>query len=706
MPTYILKGGDSMETRQRFGLRKTTLGLVSVLLGTFILLTPTVQAADTIDDTVYSTTAITDDTTTTPDTAANTTDSTTEVEAYDEEDLPDSILVEDVGVTDAEAESLKAEVKEIVEKPDAEVAKRTDGYELPVEELQEQGERYNNQLITDSALKYKTQNNKTDIRQLTDLDAQPVEIDSEIKEANREELLEYKRTHLPTSPQDLSKTDPDHYDDLFVPFTRSKMMNESNVTTDSYIIHNSNLPTGYEYVLLNPINGTSTSTISLSRIQFKDDVEERSYEGYPSAKYYTIPASERLYATEEQLGYYPVKGLIIQGTGSSTKTLVGQERTIPFETIRRASTKMLPGDEDRIVVDGEVGTRRQRATYTYDSVSNTFEQDEKSLTEEITKQPVTQIIEYAATRKEKAIPIEEITEENNQLPEGIEEISNEGQKGLTIEYYDENGELIETKVQTEMVPKVIQVGTGELTESVTTETEETPYEIEYQDNPDLPAGEENIIQNGKNRVVLVTTTQPLLNGEPYGEATVTREEQKAGQSEIIERGTGIITTHTEELIKTYPHQVTYREDKHLKKGESHISQQGQDGKIRIICQQEFLNGQPYGDVIETYEVIQEEIESIVLVGTDEEKMVPIVSKEDDEVKIDSQNKQIAKPKEVYTDVTSKNTQIVADENVEVEKAIPKTLPQTGRNPVALLSMSLLLIGVGVIFRLDNKRKNN
>ncbi|PTJ23119.1 G5 domain-containing protein [Staphylococcus simulans] len=143
----------------------------------------------------------------------------------------------------------------------------------------------------------------------------------------------------------------------------------------------------------------------------------------------------------------------------------------------------------------------------------------------------------------------------------------------TYEVNPQTGELINPQTNTETVPaenRVIEKGTVQVT------TAEVPYETTYRENPDLPQGTENVLQEGVVGQTQTTTTYTVNTQtgalESPVENTTTLVEK---QDRIIEVGTGVTTSTTTPI----PPETTYQAnpDNDPGVGEQTIITQGQSG---------------------------------------------------------------------------------------------------------------------------------
>ena len=276
----------------------------------------------------------------------------------------------------------------------------------------------------------------------------------------------------------------------------------------------------------------------------------------------------------------------------------------PEETIvgSDGKTYRLVTDLSTIPMTGLVSGIPQRFVFRYELEENTRYEDGDVIQEDI--------------------PFETEYVDDPNLPEGEEVIDQVGELGLketkSRNLYI-NDELVRTEETIEVVKEakkqIIRRGTGEVLEDIKVTTEDIPFEVEYRDNPNLPEGEENTIQEGENGEKKITTVTKTLNGEPHGEPVVTEEVTKEPVKQIIERGTGVVgedvTVETEDI----PFETEYRDNPYLPEGEEKIVQAGETGQNTITTKTPTLNGEPNGEPVVTEEVTKEPVKQIIERGT-------------------------------------------------------------------------------------------
>ena len=193
------------------------------------------------------------------------------------------------------------------------------------------------------------------------------------------------------------------------------------------------------------------------------------------------------------------------------------EEEIPFKEEVRENPK-LPKGVENVIQEGEKGKKTTTTTYTVDPKTGDVTPSEKVTT----KDPKNRIIERGTGEdKDGDLIVNYIPDPENEP--GKETIVDEGKKPKL----DVTG-----KVKDPGKPKVIKVGTKPKVVE-----EDIPFKEEVRENPKLPKGTENVIQEGEKGKKTTTTTYTLddKTGKVTSSEKVTTKDPK---NRIIERGTG------------------------------------------------------------------------------------------------------------------------------------------------------------------------
>ena len=216
--------------------------------------------------------------------------------------------------------------------------------------------------------------------------------------------------------------------------------------------------------------------------------------------------------------------------------LITRAEKIPFEVIKKENPN-LPAGQEKIITPGVNGER----THYISVLTENGKQTETVLDSQVTKEPVTQVVEIGApiTHKgdesglapaaeakprldiqEEDIPFTTVTRENPQLPLGQTQIVVAGVNGRRTIFYSvsttadgkEVKTLVDSLVTQEAVTQVIEVGTlvthvgdehglapaAETKPRLDIQEEEIPFTTVTRENPQLPKGQTQVVTKGAN----------------------------------------------------------------------------------------------------------------------------------------------------------------------------------------------------------------
>lgn len=264
--------------------------------------------------------------------------------------------------------------------------------------------------------------------------------------------------------------------------------------------------------------------------------------------------------TREDKKVTPAKQIIYVGT----KDLEGTQefvvtQPVPFETEYVEDSNIEAGKTE-IKQQGQNGEK----TVTYKEEAKNGQVTSHKATEEITKDPVKQIIRVG-TKSEKTntevvkenIPFETRYEEDPNLPVGetrVETPGEFGSKTTTTSTTLVNGETkvaTDEKVTKQPVNQVVKVGT-KLKEIPaqsleTTKTEEIPYTTIIRENENMQVGSSKVLENGENGETTIKTTVDVENGVAKA-PVISTEITKEAKPRIIEVGTKPIEEKVTEKV--------------------------------------------------------------------------------------------------------------------------------------------------------------
>lgn len=257
----------------------------------------------------------------------------------------------------------------------------------------------------------------------------------------------------------------------------------------------------------------------------------------------------------------PVTEIIEVGTMTSETRTEKVQEEVPFET-ERIENSDLENATEQVVQEGQPGSKVLTYEVTY---VNGEETGRELISEELVTAPINRIVEVGTaeesepevtteTRREtvqEEIPFETERRENADLTSGTEQVVQEGQTGSKEITYDvtyENGEeisreLVSEEVVTEPINRIVEVGTQELLTETETVTEAIPFETIRQDNPELPVGTEEVVQEGQDGSSVTTYNVTYENGQE-----VSREQ--VGEPSITQPINQIVEVGTQEVEET------------------------------------------------------------------------------------------------------------------------------------------------------------
>ncbi|HFI2669246.1 TPA: ZmpA/ZmpB/ZmpC family metallo-endopeptidase [Streptococcus suis] len=256
----------------------------------------------------------------------------------------------------------------------------------------------------------------------------------------------------------------------------------------------------------------------------------------------------------------PVTEIVRIGTKKADTVTTETEsatKVIPFE-ISYQDDATLPVGEEKIITAGQNGLATVTTTYT---LVNGVRQENPTVTETVTTQPVTQVVargtktatptpvERTETVIETVeIPFETKVTETADLYTAEEQVVVEGKNGgkeVTTTYQTINGvrqpnPTVTEKVLKEPTTKEVLKGTKPIegTETETNQVEIT-FETEYVDDPTLLEGKTKVVTTGVNGSKTVTTTYQTIKGVRQEKPTVTEEITKQPVKQVIARGTKV-----------------------------------------------------------------------------------------------------------------------------------------------------------------------
>ena len=311
----------------------------------------------------------------------------------------------------------------------------------------------------------------------------------------------------------------------------------------------------------------------------------------------------------------PVKQIIRVGTkttGTTTETVTAE---VPFG-VKIEFDPNMPAGKSEVVTEGVPGEKT--VTITRD-ITNSKPGDPQ-ITEEITKEPVDQVIKVGTKPSEASekvtwtaqVPFEVETRPNPELKPGEIKVVQKGvpgEKTYTADFTstgDDGSVKVEEKQTKDPVKEIIEYGPAAEDTSVVTKVEKpVPFETEIVFDNTLEKGKQVVDQEGELGTEVVTSTQKIVDGKPSGDPEVTTERTKEPTKRIIRVGTYDPAPSVEPKQVELPYSTKIIYDKNLEPGQEVVDQEGENGIIEVTVE----NGQP------SVKTVKEPVEKIVRVGT-------------------------------------------------------------------------------------------
>ena len=318
---------------------------------------------------------------------------------------------------------------------------------------------------------------------------------------------------------------------------------------------------------------------------------------------------------------------IVVGTKDFTGTYKYEKTCpLPFEVTITEDPNLAKGEK---IVD-QVGQAGSKTTYYEQDINNGQPDGEaREITEKINFQPKNHIVRIgtkvaeSSTVKvvERELPFktEYIYDEN--LESGKEVVESEGKVGkervtITTKITDGTGETSEeTKTITEKENRKVRIGTKPV---VQTKEVDTPYSTRIEKDPNMAAGESEVVTEGVagKKTITITTA---LNDEGKPETTTTEEVDSEPTEQVIRVGTKTASVDTKDVSKTIEVELAYGTeiiyDDTMSSGTEKVEQNGEVGKREIIVTVPVKDGVAGEAVISKDEVITKAKPRIIRVGT-------------------------------------------------------------------------------------------
>ena len=328
----------------------------------------------------------------------------------------------------------------------------------------------------------------------------------------------------------------------------------------------------------------------------------------------------------------------------------------------------LPLGQEQVQSQGVEGQKTVTTTYT---LINGVRQANPTVSEEITKQPISQIVARGTkvieektdteTRTEE-IPYDIVVRETDSLYLGEEQVRVEGTVGSkeitttykTIDGVRQPNPTVTEKVLTEPVAKQVLKGTKpvEGTE-VDKRTEEIAFETQEIPSADLYVGEERVQVEGKVGSKEITTTYQTIKGVRQPNPTVTEKVLTEPVSKQVLKGTKPVEdTEVDKRREEIAFATKEIPSADLYVGEERVQVEGKVGSKEITTTYQTIKGVRQSNPTVTEKVLTEPVAKQVLKGT----------KPVEGIEVDKRTEEIA----FETKEISSTDLYVGEERVQVE----------------------------------------
>ncbi|NQK50021.1 YSIRK-type signal peptide-containing protein [Streptococcus suis] len=329
----------------------------------------------------------------------------------------------------------------------------------------------------------------------------------------------------------------------------------------------------------------------------------------------------------------PVAEIVAVGSKSPDQITNEVEQTVvsvPYET-KYIEDPSLPLGQEQVQSQGVEGQKTVTTTYT---LINGVRQANPAVSEEITKQPISQIVARGTkvieektdteTRTEE-IPYDIVVRETDSLYLGEEQVRVEGTVGSkeitttfkTIDGVRQPNPTVTERVLTEPVAKQVLKGTKpvEGTE-VDKRTEEIAYETKEILSADLYVGEERVQVEGKVGSKEITTTYQTIKGVRQPNPTVTEKVLTEPVAKQVLKGTKPVEgTEVDKRTEEIAYETKEIPSADLYVGEERVQVEGKVGSKEITTTYQTIKGVRQSNPTVTEKILVEPIAREILRGT-------------------------------------------------------------------------------------------
>ncbi|WP_257995459.1 G5 domain-containing protein [Corynebacterium aurimucosum] len=379
---------------------------------------------------------------------------------------------------------------------------------------------------------------------------------------------------------------------------------EKPIPFDTKVVFDDTLEAGKQVVVQKGELGTEVETST-----------QKLVDGKPSGD--PVVTSER---TKE-----PTEQIIRVGTKTTGENAETYTAEAPYKVVVKYDPNM-PAGESKVTTPGVPGEKT--VTIKRDIVNS--KPGDPQITEEITKQPVDEVITVGTKPSEASskvewtaqVPFDVETRPNPELKPGEIKVVQEGvpgEKTYTADFSAKGDQATvtpEEKQTKDPVNQIIEYGPAAEDTSVVTKVEKpVPFETEIIFDDSLEEGEQVVDEQGELGTEVVTSTQKIVDGKPSGDPEVTTEQTKAPKNAKIRVGTKT-TGETKKTVESeVPFGVKIEFDPNLPAGTSEVVTEGKPGKKTTTVTQKVTNSQPDGEATVEEKVTEEPVDQVIKVGT-------------------------------------------------------------------------------------------
>ena len=378
-------------------------------------------------------------------------------------------------------------------------------------------------------------------------------------------------------------------------------------------------PEGYSKITQVGSPGTITTTYEIT---YEDDVEVARKE---------ISKVEDPKAVDE---------ITVIGTSKMTERTVDEQVDVPFKTIY-ITDNTLPAEESVVEEEGSLGQIIRTFLVNYkngNEIGRTIVSEHK-VTDAVNRvvrvgstTPIVETTEFV----DETEPVNYNTrkEFSDQLTVGTSKLIQSGKKGQKTSRYSVtkvNGEetsrtFVESKITTDPVDEIIQVGTRIKEIREATEISPIPFTIKVRKDTTKSIGyrvTEVEGQDGeKSDLYKVTYINGAETKREHLKTTVVRE----AVDKVIVEGAGVERALFEIQEDKITSSTEYRNDDTLPEGETKVAQVGEEGLLRKTIEKQYFNDELRSTRLVESKLVTEATPTIILVGT---KHVPTIKVEQD-----------------------------------------------------------------------------